>query len=246
MEADALLLASADDARALLGAAETGWDRPVPHCPEWNAAGLVRHTGSILQWVAAVLTSRERVSRRTLHPAPEDLGDLRPWYLGNLQRTLEVLGSLDPQSQTWTFSSSGDRRVAWWARRLAVEVAIHRWDGEHAVATDGGLPPRSLDGELAAAGVQEFVAEFLPGLLADEAVSGLGGTLHLQATDEAAHWWVDLDHGGTSVREHPKADTAIGGTRSDLLLWLTNRCPPQRLDVSGRRGILERWTQLRR
>jgi len=57
---------------ALLAAAQTGWRRPVPHCPEWNAAGLIRHTGEILVWMAAVVTSGERVCRRALDPAPED------------------------------------------------------------------------------------------------------------------------------------------------------------------------------
>jgi uncharacterized protein (TIGR03083 family) len=241
-----LLHTSADDARALLAAAETGWERPVPHCPEWNAAGLVRHTGEILVWMAAVVTSGERVSRRTLDPAPKDVADLPLWYLANLERTLEVLGSPDPASQTWTFASSGDRRVAWWTRRLAVEVAIHRWDAEHAVAADGGPPPRSLDGDVAAAGVEEFITEFLSGLLSQEAGQELSGTLHLHANDEPMEWWIDLDNGGTSVQEHAKADAAIRGTRSELLLWLTNRCPLDALEVFGRRENLDCWAQLRR
>jgi hypothetical protein len=105
-------------------------------------------------------------------------------------------------------------------------VAIHRWDAEDAVAADGGPPPRPLDGDVAAAGVEEFITEFLPGLLSQEAVEGLGGTLHLQAEDQSMDWWIDLNNGATSAREHAKADTAIRGTRSELLLWLTNRCPP--------------------
>ncbi|HWD24354.1 MAG TPA: maleylpyruvate isomerase N-terminal domain-containing protein, partial [Acidimicrobiales bacterium] len=57
-------LPSADcDARALLTAAEGDWTRPVPHCPGWDAAELVRHTGGILQWMAAVVTAQERVNR---------------------------------------------------------------------------------------------------------------------------------------------------------------------------------------
>lgn len=246
METGSLLDKSAADARALLAAAQTGWERPVPHCPGWNAAGLIRHTGEILVWMAAVVTSGERVSRRALDPAPEDVAHLPAWYVANLERTLAVLGSADPQSQTWTFASSDDRRVAWWIRRLAVEVAIHRWDAEDAVAADGGPPPRSLDGDVAAAGVEEFITEFLPGLLSQEAVEGLSGTLHLQAEDQSMDWWIDLNNGGTSVHELAKADTAIRGTRSELLLWLTNRCPLGTLDVFGRRESLDLWAQLRR
>jgi hypothetical protein len=42
------------------------------------------------------------------------------------------------------------------------------------------------------------------------------------------------------------ADTAVRGTRSDLLLWLTNRSSPGSVDVAGRQEIIDRWKQLRR
>jgi uncharacterized protein (TIGR03083 family) len=246
MEAAALLSTATDDAQSLLAAAGTGWRRKVPHCPEWDAADLVRHMGSILSWMAAVVTSRERVSRRALDPAPADPAELPRWYLANLDRTLDVFGSVGPDAATWTFSSTGDRRVAWWYRRLAVEVAIHRWDAEHAAATDGGPPPAPLDGDVAAAGIREFMIEFLPGLLSRESAGGLGGTLHLHATDGPAEWWADLDAAGMARPEHAKADTAIRGTRSDLLLWLANRSSRDSLDVAGRPEILDHWKQLRR
>jgi uncharacterized protein (TIGR03083 family) len=246
MEPDAFLSVADVDARALLRAAETDWTRPVPHCPDWDAAGLVRHTGALFEWMAAVVTSRERVSRRALEPAPDNLTHLSSWYLAALDRTIEVLGSADPASETWTFSATGNRRAGWWRRRLAVEVAIHRWDIEHAVAGAGGLAPRPLDGAVAAAGVEEFVVEFLPGLLAQEGIEGLDGTFDLHATDAPLECSLDLDATGLVLPEIAKADTAVRGTRSDLLLWLTNRGPLDSLDVIGNREILDRWPQLRR
>jgi uncharacterized protein (TIGR03083 family) len=246
VEPATLLSAADDDARALLVAAETDWERPVPHCPDWDAAGLVRHTGGIFLWMAAVVTSAERVSRRTLDPAPEDLAELAPWYLGSLHATLAALEAADPDALTWTFSPTGDRRVRWWCRRLAVEVAIHRWDAQHAVAVDGGTGPRALDGALATAGIEEFVVEFLPGLLAQHDLEGIGGTLHLRATDGSAEWWIDVDAQGSAVTEHTEAESTVGGTRSDLLLWLTNRGPLETIELSGNRQMLDHWYQLRR
>ncbi len=242
---DVLLTNSANDSRLLLAAAETGWDRPIPNCPDWDAAGLVRHTGGILEWMAAVVTSGTRVSRRSLDPAPEN-PRLASWYLTALDRTLGVLGSAESGVETWTFSSSGDRRVSWWWRRLAVEVAIHRFDVEHAVAADGGPPAGMVDREVAAAGVEEFVVEFLPGLLAQEGLARLRGTLHLHATDGPSEWWIDLDAGGAATPQHKDADVAVRGTRSDLLLWLVNREPSVRLEVLGDREVLAAWGQLRR
>jgi uncharacterized protein (TIGR03083 family) len=246
MDPASLLPVSSDDGHGLLAAAQSRWDRPVPQCPGWDTEGLVRHTGGIFQWMAAIVTSRERVSRRSLDPAPEDRAELPVWYLAALDRAVDVLGAAEPDSETWTFSSTGDRRVAWWCRRLAVEVAIHRYDAEHSATADGGPSPSPIDGDVAAAGVGEYVVEFLPGLLAGEGIAGLDGTLHLHATDGPLEWWVDLGDAGRARAEHAKADTDVRAARSDLLLWLTNRVPPGSLQVTGNLQIATRWEQLRR
>jgi hypothetical protein len=195
-----------------------------------------------------------------VNPAAENPLGLAGWYLAALGRTLDVLGSAHPDAETWTFSSVGDNRVRWWCRRLAVEVAIHRFDIEHAAADEDGPPPTPVDGDVAAAGIEDFVIEFLPGLLTQVDIDTLSGTLHLHATDGPTEWWIDLDRNGLARREHAKADTALRGTRSDLLLWLTNRQPsesltlrwlsdrqpPEAFTVLGERAVVERWSQLRR
>ncbi len=231
------------DATALLTAAESAWNRPVPHCPDWDQAQLVRHTGGIVAWIAASVTSKQQVSRRTLDPAPTESAELPVWYLHHLEQTLYLLSTTDPDTPTWTFSSLSDHRVAWWIRRLAVEVAIHRWDAQH--AADTSEPPTPLDGEIAAAGVEEFLTEFLPGLLTHANPVDLNGTLHLHATDGPLEWFVDLDKSGSATPEHRKGDTALRGTRSDLLLWLTNR-RPSNLDVLGSQDLTTQWVVLKR
>ena len=237
-----ILNATRGDATALLTAAESDWNRPVPHCPEWDQAQLVRHTGGILAWMAAIVTSRGQVSRRTLDPAPADTAELPVWYLHHLEETLYVLSTTDPDTATWTFSSLGDHRVGWWIRRLAVEIAIHRWDAQHAADP---AHTAALDGDIAAQGVEEFLTEFLPGLLTRTDTVEMTGTLHLHATDGSLEWFIDLDNAGTVTREHRKGDTAIRGPRSDLLLWLTNRNPTD-LDVIGSREVATRWVALKR
>lgn len=242
MDADTLPVTRVD-AGLLLAAAESGWDRPVPHCPEWDLAQLVRHTGEILAWMAAVVTARSHISRRALPPAPEAQAELPLWYQQRLEETLHILSTTDPTTATWTFSSLDDHRVGWWIRRLAVEVAVHRWDAQHArnLAT-----PMPVDGAVGAAGIEEFLTEFLPGLL-DRAGprSGLTGTLHLHATDGPTEWFVDLARPRLTMPEHRRADTVLHGTRSDLLLWLTNRAPAN-LDVIGQPDIVTSWAQLSR
>jgi uncharacterized protein (TIGR03083 family) len=240
-------LSSADsDGRALLVGAEDDWARLIPDCPGWDTAELVRHTGGIYQWMAAIVGTGRRVSRSDLPPAPASHDDLPRWYLDALSHAHDVLSSAQPTEETWTFSTAGDQTALWWCRRLAVEVAIHRWDLEHALAADGGAAPQPIDTEVAAAGIEEFVVEFLPGLLAHQDVTGIEGTLHLHATDGMSEWWIDLDARGVARPEHGKADCAVRGTCSDLLLWLTNRVAANTLEVLGMQRTAENWAQLRR
>jgi uncharacterized protein (TIGR03083 family) len=239
-----LLTVTASDGQDLLAVAQDDWSRPVPDCPGWTSADLVGHMGAILGWMTKIVTTGEAVPRRDRESPPADRDTLAAWYKAHLDRTLGILAAAPPESPAWTFSGRGDHRVSWWRRRLAVELAIHRWDAQHAAAS---LPP-PLDGDVAAAGIEEFVTEFLPGLLAQPDVEGLAGSLHLHATDGDSEWWVSLDdkQDAVAVPGHRKADTAIRATRSDLLLWLTNRQGPGVLEINGAPEVAARWAQLRR
>jgi uncharacterized protein (TIGR03083 family) len=239
---------TAADGRDLLAAAETDWLRPVPHCPGWNAGDLVGHMGSILGWIARIVATGERVARRDRETPPTGHAALAAWFSAYLDRTLDILTTTPADSPAWTFSGRGERRVGWWRRRLAVELAIHRWDAQHAAALGGGAPAWPLDAAVAANGIEEFLTEFLPGLLAQPEVGGLTGTLHLHSTDGPSEWWVDLDARAeaSAVPGHARAETAVRGTESGLLLWLTNRGPVPGIEVLGRQDVAARWVQLRR
>jgi uncharacterized protein (TIGR03083 family) len=219
-----LAVVTAADGRDLLAAAQTDWARPVPHCPGWDAAALVGHMGGILAWMGAVVSTGERVSRRETQAPPGDPATLATWYSAHLD----------------------DNRVSWWRRRLAVELAIHRWDAQHAAGT-GGMAPRPADDAVAGAGIEEFLSEFLPGmLLAQPEASGLAGVLRLQGTDGPGDWWFDLS-ARTAVAAGTRpasADTTVRGTRSDVLLWLANRAPTPSIRVTGRPDVAGAWLQL--
>ncbi len=70
----------------------------------------------------------------------------------------------------------------------------------------------------------------------------------LTATDGPSQWWVDLDGRAeaAAVPGDARTDTAVRGTQSDLLLWLTNRGPVPGVEVLGRQDVAARWAQLRR
>jgi uncharacterized protein (TIGR03083 family) len=243
-----LATVTAADGRDLLAAAQTDWSRPISHCPGWAAADLIGHMGGILAWMGRIVTTGEPVARRDRESPPGEHAALPSWYSGHLEGTLDILITTDPGSAAWTFSSRGEQRAGWWRRRLAVELAIHRWDAQHAVSLSSPVPARPLDPVVAAAGTEEFLTEFLPGLLGQPEADQPTGTLHLHATDGPSEWWIDLDAraDAVAIQGHARADTAIRGTESDLLLWLTNRRPASGLEVLGPPGIPASWTKLRR
>ena len=134
--------------------------------------------------------------------------------------------------------------VAWWRRRLAIEMAIHCWDAEYAASVRGGPSPAPLDQRVAVAGIEEFVTEFLPGLLAQPTANRPSGMLRLLVTD-ASDSWLELDERGRGIVGAAEADTTVRGTSSAVLLWLTNRHAAG-VDVDGDRGLLDAWTELKR
>ncbi len=247
-----LLASAASDGRDLLAAARSDWDRRIPDCPDWNAAELVGHMGAILAWMAAIVTTGRAVARSDRESPPASRSALPAWYEGHLARTLAILGNASPDATAWTFSSRGDHRVGWWQRRLAVEIAIHRWDAQYAAATSTAAPAGGLDERVAAAGIEEFLTEFLPGLFeaADPTTRArLSGTLLLDPAGTGAGpgpWQIDLHTRALALADRAPAGTVIRGSCSDLLLWLTNRRPAPGPEIVGQTEVARAWLQLRR
>jgi uncharacterized protein (TIGR03083 family) len=243
-----LLDVTAGDGSALVAAAQSDWARPIPHCPDWDAAALVGHLGGIFSRIAQIVVTGEQVLPQNREAPPNDVSELASWYLAHLDRTLGLLMSTDPEAPVWTFSSRGVSAVGWWRRRVAVETAIHRWDAQFALTLDGAKTA-VLDRGVATAGIAEFVDEFLPGLAAQPMVNGLGGLLLLESRDGDRRWRVDLD-ALRGARDEPTTasgqTTTIAATSSDLLLWLTNREPVAVEFEEHPSPVVRAWSQLRR
>lgn len=119
------------------------------------------------------------------------------------------------------------------ARAVAQECAIHRWDASVAFGVDYSVEP-----ELAADSIPSFFEEAWPMLLDYLGrPAGHGETLHLHRTDGEGEWLVTLDHRPVVTGGHHKADVAVRGTASDLLLWLWGRMDPP--EIQGDRAVLE-------
>jgi uncharacterized protein (TIGR03083 family) len=226
--------------RALADAARaTALDARVPSCPDWDLAKLVRHTGTAQRWSAGVVRSREPLSHREVDLAiPDDADALPDWLEAGAAELVATLAANDPDDACWSWT--GDHHVRFWARRMACETAVHRWDGQ----TPGGAPD-PIDGALAVEGIDEHLAN-LP-FVAPDAVAGAGETLHLHCTDRDGEWLLTRTPDGLEVRrEHAKGDIALKGPASALYLLLVGRVPASGLEVFGDPEALDGWRGLMR
>jgi uncharacterized protein (TIGR03083 family) len=232
--------AIAREAAALAaGARIAGVDAPVPSCPGWDVWELVRHTGTTHRWAATV------VERRATGSVPPETGELPAeraaivdWFEEATARLLDVLAATPPDTEVWSWAE--DQHARFWARRMAHETAVHRWDGTAAAGRD-----TPIDGGLAVDGIDEqlanlpFMTRFRPEVAS---LRGDGETIHLHATDREGEWLVRLGRDGVEwSREHAKGDVAARGSASDLFLFLVGRVEPGRLEVFGDSSLLDRW-----
>jgi uncharacterized protein (TIGR03083 family) len=233
------------DGDALAAAARKAPDAPIPACPGWDMANLVGHVAGVHRWAAEMVRTGalERISRRDMAQPPEDHDELWAWYEEGLDQALAVLQSSDPSGPAWNWQPGRPRTAAFWHRRLAQETAVHRSDAQAAAGA-----PDPIDAALAVDGIDEYFELFLAGQMAARPVDGLHGSLHLHATDIEGEWWVALAPDHVERRhEHAKADAAIRGPASSLLLWLWNRVPSDSPDLQpfGDEAVMAQVSNLR-
>ncbi len=194
-----------------------GLDAQVASCAPWTVHELVRHTAGVCQFWQG-LASGSLADPGDFVPAAEPpAADVIDAYRADVDATVATLGPLDPATPCWTSSAQQD--IGFVQRRLAHELAVHAWD-----ATTAAGQPQAIDAPLAVDGIDEYLELFVP------AGTGQGDgdplTGHLHATDADGEWFLRVGGGQWSVeRTHAKADVAIRGTASDLLLLLWGRQP---------------------
>jgi uncharacterized protein (TIGR03083 family) len=229
-----------DDADALANAAESaGVDAQVPSCADWKVADLLEHLGMVHRWAAANCgraPSDSFVPSTEMGEAPEAPA-LVAWLREGASDLVAVLESHDASDPCWTWAPP--QTVAFWQRRMAHETAMHRVDAQLAAGTAEPISP-----ELAADGIDEWLW-LMPRRPWASAPEGSGESLHFHCTDVPGEWVVRLQDSGMEVEhEHAKADLAVRGGASDLLLWMMGRGGPDDLEVFGDTELMPRWREL--
>jgi uncharacterized protein (TIGR03083 family) len=225
---------------AIIGA--HGTDARVPSCPEWNLGELAVHMGQVQRWATAIVSAAEPPSAYT-PPPDHDLTPPADYLAAGVGPLVAALAAADMNAPTWTFVGTPQTK-SFWLRRQAIEVAIHRWDAEHAAGVSASLPP-----VLAADSIDEHLRLIMPRIVrrtkAD--LSGLVGDVHVHCNDTEGEWTFDVDDGALRVTTgHGKATTAIRGPASDVALFLFNRVPAERVEIFGDHALLTSWQNILR
>jgi uncharacterized protein (TIGR03083 family) len=262
MEKEAYLATFRQDAAKLADAARMGMEPPVSGCPGWTVADLVMHIGevhrswtyilqtgaqeppkelpdSLFDYVPGVLEFMRKHEKGEADPKNAPAG-LIGWYEDGAAELERIFRAL-PMDEEVAWHWSGDKRGSVHLRNQAIEVAVHRWDAQHAHNIE-----EPIDAALACDAIDQHFEVQLPARRKwTEPIAGNGESYHFHATDGEGEWYVRFD--GDQVewsREHRKGDVAMRGTASDLLLWLFGRIPADRLEVVGNRPLLDRYVQL--
>lgn len=125
---------------------------------------------------------------------------------------------------------------------MARETAVHRWDAQRAHGE-----PQPIDAELAADGIDEVCDVMLVAFRrwAEHHAAGRGETYHFHRTDGPGEWLLRFEADDVVMTcAHAKGAVAVRGSASDLLLFLWQRIPTERVEVLGDAALLERYFEL--
>lgn len=209
----------------------------VPSCPEWDLGDLAVHMGVIQRWATHILTNG-------VMPDTMPAGD-RPhaaeFLNAGLRPLLDAIDAANPDDDAWNFTGTAQTK-AFWPRRQALEVTMHRWDADAAVGIH-----QPIDAVVAADTVDEYLHVLVPRMIrrAKLDVSGLTGDVHIHCTDTDGEWTFAAVDGAYAVTdEHRKASVAVRGAASDVALFLNNRDAGENLEHFGDREVLDSWLRV--
>ncbi|MFF1440064.1 maleylpyruvate isomerase family mycothiol-dependent enzyme [Streptomyces sp. NPDC058295] len=219
---------------------------PVPSCPGWTLADLVKHTGSVQRWFSALLRARiqEPPRRREVDlRLPDQEDGYADWLAESATVAAEAFAATGPNEPMWAWGA--DQHARFWARRMLFETVVHRTDAELAL----GLRS-AIDRPVAVDGIDEFLVNLPFATFFAPKVAQLRGPdkiIRFRATDGDEVWDVRLRSGGFGLdTAHPTtttADATLRGTAADLLLLVYGRLPyeAEAFDHEGDEHLLAHW-----
>ncbi|MEU3272894.1 maleylpyruvate isomerase family mycothiol-dependent enzyme [Saccharomonospora sp. NPDC006951] len=195
-------------------------DLPVPLSPGWTVGEVLRHVGSMYRQTLGWLVDGVRPREWQRDPAPGQTVEsyVREGFV-DLQ---EVLAWHDPGERAATWWPA-DPTYGFWARRMAHETTIHRYDVEDAAR----MPHAEIADDFAIDGIDEALALWFSHRLP---MLGLSGTRRSSvAVRSGGHTWIaragpeETIAWHCSDREVEHADAVVSGSPVVVYLWLWGR-----------------------
>ena len=230
----------AEHGHAMAEAAQRGGSQvEIPTCPGWAMRDLVRHTGGVHRWATRIVATQQ--TQAFSNASTEDAVDwssdaeMVEWFRDGVDALVETLSSAPADLECWTFMPAPSA-LAFWARRQAHEIEIHRVDAEVAIGGEVRFDP-----ELAADGIDELLVASLTrrgrGPRSDPAVR-----LLTAPTDSDRRWLSTIAPDAFNTETVAGlADCAIKGTASDLYQFLWNRLDRTAIRFDGDDRVLDVW-----
>ncbi|HVA59327.1 MAG TPA: maleylpyruvate isomerase family mycothiol-dependent enzyme [Mycobacteriales bacterium] len=224
------------EGEGLLTAARIGLDAPVPTCGEWTVGDLLSHVSRIYRFVATAV--HDRATAAPARPEIPDGADLIDYAESALDDLVEALGGVDPQTPVWNWSHQ-EQVAGFWARRMAQESLVHRWDAQNA----HGIAQR-IEPELAADGLDELFDVLMPRILERDFPDRStipSVSLGLHASDIDRQWRVALSPAGFDPQAPGPAEVDLTGSAPRLLLTVYGRIGLDAIELTGSAAALDTW-----
>ena len=230
-----------DESSRIVNDYERDRSAAVPWSDRWSVGTVARHVAGTHHVVAEMVRGRPDADFglfAELQTPAKDSPEFVEWFRSGTVSLLGELSSVPADDECWSWFEPG-RRVGWWARRMAFEAVVHRWDADAAQGLNFSVLP-----DIAADGVDEYLDVFVAASRAANDAPP-GPTVNLECGDRSDRWWLDLsERGGRIVSRKPRAASVqIRGTAEQLLLFVWGR-DPAGVEVSGDVGQLDRWSDL--
>ena len=255
MALDYLTHLATESARFLAALRGTDLSRPVPSCPDWDAADLLWHLGEV-QWFWGSVVSERRTDTDGLTPPERPSSDhgLVQFFEEQSARLHHALSEADPAEEVYMWAD--DRTVGYIRRRQAHEALIHRLDAE---LVSGDVT--SLDPELASDGVHEVLEKMYGGLPPWGSFTSTGPQAEFRASDTGLVVPVVLGRftgtdpeDGTSYDDEElsvhaadpsvEPSAVVSGRADDLDAWLWHRRDAAGLTIEGDRPVVAQLLQV--
>ncbi len=216
----------------------------VPWSDRWTVGTVARHVAGTHHVVSEIVRDRPDADFgrfATLEAPAKDAPEFLDWFRSGTISLLDQLSSVPAEDECWSWYAEG-RTVGWWARRMAHESVVHRWDVDAARGENHAIAP-----EVAADGIDEYLDVFVAASRAGQNAPS-GPTISFECSDRADQWWLDLSDPGSRIvsRQPRQATTQVSGTAEQLLLLVWGRLTAAAagVDISGDIKQLDRWAEL--